>query len=163
MFTGGQVHRLPLGQETARGQVQHDAADRDLGRAQARLAAQQRPDAGLELGDLEGLDHVVVGPQVQASDAFLGRAAGGQDHHRGRVAAGAHAAQHLQPVHLWQVQVQDHQVEPFRRDQRLGRGAVIDVIDGMPRTGQKLHQPVGQRRVVLDQQNAHRPSPRRRS
>src|SRR5207248_1354016 len=62
--------------------VDHDAVVR-------AAAAQQGPEPGEDLLDVEGLDHVVVGAGVEAGDTVGGLDEGGQHEDRRAVALGA--------------------------------------------------------------------------
>ena len=78
-----------------------------------------------------------------------------QDHHSRAVAFGPHAAQDGQAVKLGQVQVKDHQVELFGRNQCLGCFAVVHTVDRMARRNEKRQKRLGQWQIVFDQQQSH--------
>ncbi|MNT32330.1 hypothetical protein D3C72_1682030 [compost metagenome] len=101
--------------------------------AAAGAAAHQRAHAGFQLGQREGLGHVVVGAQIQALDAFVDAVGRGQDQHRQHRAAGAQALEHLQAGHARQSQVQDQQVEGLGRQGRVGTEPVGNMVDGIAR------------------------------
>jgi len=88
------------------GYWKHDA------RAAVRLRApEQRAHARGQLGHGEGLDHVVVGAQVEAPHPVLDGVARGQHQHRDRALGRPQAPQRLESVHLRQADVENHQVE----------------------------------------------------
>ena len=68
-----------------------------------------RADPGQQLIGAEGLCQIVVRPQVQGSDFVLFMGPGG-DHHYGQAGPAANLAQDIQTVHVWETEVQDHQV-----------------------------------------------------
>ena len=80
-----------------------DANTKDL------AAAQHRLDAGHHFLGVKGLDHVIVGAQLQAQHLVKGLALGGQ-HHHGGVAQLADAAADLEAVHPGHHDVQQHHV-----------------------------------------------------
>ncbi|MGF6537568.1 hypothetical protein OKW32_000854 [Paraburkholderia youngii] len=77
------------------------------GRATAGTAPRQRAHAGFEFVQREGLGHVIVGAEVEAFDAFVDTVCGGQDQHGQVRIARAQAAQHLEPGHARQAQIED--------------------------------------------------------
>ena len=78
-------------------------------RAESR-PAQQRPQAREQLVEGEGLHDVVVRARVKAGHAVRHGVPGGQHQDRRAVAARAHRAAYLQPVHVRHHHVEDHGV-----------------------------------------------------
>lgn len=111
IFLGRQRHRLALIADLLGAGVQADAGvfDQHLGAPGA--ASQQRPQASLEFGQVEGLDQVVVGPGIQPGDAVFGGIPGGEDQYRQVGAAFTQATQHLQTVHARQAEIEHGQVK----------------------------------------------------
>ena len=72
-------------------------------------AAEHRLDAGHHFLGVKGLDHIIVGTQLQAQHLVKGLALGRQHHHRG-VAHLADAAADLQAVQPGHHHVQQHHV-----------------------------------------------------
>jgi hypothetical protein len=128
-------------------------------RAAVRLrAAQQRAHSGGELRHGEGLDHVIVGAQIEAAHAVLDRVARREHEHR-RAAfvrcCAAQAPQHLEAVHLRQPDVEDHEVELFlRRGEHRILAARRDV-DRVALGLENALQSRRERRVVLYDQQSH--------
>ena len=74
-------------------------------------AAQQGLQSGQQLGQVEGLDHVVVSAGLQPGDPVFQRVARGQQQHRqGRLAL-AQMAQHAETVEQRQADVEHRDVE----------------------------------------------------
>ena len=87
--------------------VDDDVADHQRPGAGAAAAAQQRLQAGGQLGDRERLDQVVVGAGLQAGDAVLDLVAGGEDADGDVDAAGAQALDDRHPVEVGHRHVED--------------------------------------------------------
>ena len=79
------------------------------------MPAQDGPDAGHKLLELEGLGEVVVGPQVEALHAVVHLVAGGE-HDHGHAGDLAQPAAKLEAVDAGQHEVEDDEVW------RLGKG-----------------------------------------
>jgi hypothetical protein len=119
------------------------------------VAAQDRVDAGDELGGREGLDDVVVGAEAQPVDAVgLLPLGGQQDDRHPRAAAVAQRTHDLQPVDAGQHQVEHDEVRvpvggvrergvAVGRDPRLVAGALEVAGDDL-----------GDRRLVVDDEHA---------
>lgn len=128
-------------------------------------AAQQRLDAGGELGEVEGLGHVVVGAQAQhvhlGVDGVLRR----QHQHRHRARAADLREQH-RPVDVREHQVQHHQVDVRGLAVRGEGGAGGEPVDRgdhlVPLVAQGLDQQGADVGGVLDDEDAgggHRAEP----
>jgi hypothetical protein len=76
-------------------------------RAAARAAPGQGAHARFEFVQREGFGHVVVGAEVETLDAFVDAVRGGQDQHGQVRIARAQAAQHLEPGHARQAQIEN--------------------------------------------------------
>ena len=106
-----------------------------------RGPAQQRPQAGEQLVELEGLGEVVVGARVQPGDAVGRLDARGEHEDGGAVALGAQHAAHRQAVDVGHHHVDHQRVEAVAPDagQRLdpvhGRGDVVALQLERPREG----------------------------
>ena len=140
-----------------RAETQHFAQRRGA----RRMAAQNRADAGQQFAWLEGLGQIIVGADLQADDAVHRVALGGQHQHRylgRRAGQGTDAPAHLQPVHVGQHQVQQHQIgHGFRRPcAQIGQAAVCVglVRDINPGLAQILGHHLRQTGVVFDHQQA---------
>ena len=113
---------------------------------------QQGAHAGDELTGREGLDEVVVGTKLQADDAVLDLALGGEhdDGHVGGVADGAADALARQ---LGEHEVQDDEVEAVLLELLEGRLPVADTADPIALTLEVGRDRVANGLLVLDQQN----------
>ena len=127
-----------------------------IGAGAARTPApQERTDARRELGQLERLDHVVVGAGVEPGDAIGDGVARGDDQHRTRVAAPAHAAQHVETFLARQPEVEQHEVVHVLGERELGRAAVAHPVDGEAVLAQSAADRLADHRVVFGEEQAH--------
>lgn len=116
-------------------------------------AAGDRPYAGDQLPYAEGLGEVVVCAEFQAHDP-IGFLAPRGDHDDGDGGASAQAAADVQPVHIGQAQIQQHQIRRhFGVGQAGGSGA--DMVHGEPLAPQPLGEGAGDPVVVFDEQQPH--------
>ena len=112
---GRSLHHLALDPQLIAVHVQAQVVELDhalgaLGCSRGGLAAaQHRLDAGHHFLGVKGLDHVIVGAQLQAQHLVKGLALGGEHHHRG-IARLADAAAHFQAVHPGHHHIQQHHV-----------------------------------------------------
>ena len=115
-----------------------------------------------QLGEAERLGQVVVGAQGKAVDDVVERARGREHEHLRLRLLGVERAAHVVAVQLGEVAVEDHHVVP------VGAGLVQTVqavgghIDRHALVAQAVRDPIGQQRLVLDQQHPH-PEPPTRS
>ena len=111
---GGRVHPVAVDLQLIIGQVDGEAVVRDLLvfrllHALYAAAAQHGMDPGHHLFGLKGLDHVVVGPQVQAQHPVEHLAFGGKHNNRA-LGAFADFPHHLPAVQPGEHNIQQHQV-----------------------------------------------------
>jgi hypothetical protein len=120
-------------------------------------AAQDRLDAQQQLLRLEGLGHIVVGPEAEALDAITGRVAGGEHQHRrgaGRPLV-THPFDQGKTVLARHHHIQHQQVEVERAHQPPGAGRVGRDGHAEPGAGQEfLEQGADAVVVVNDEQVA---------
>ena len=119
----------------------------------AASAAKRRPDARNELGQLERLADVVVGPGLQADHDVERVAARGQHDDRDRRFA-ADLAGDLQAVEAGEHHVEQDEVGPLRPESRQPVAAVGRGDDAEAGPAQAERRDLADRRVVLDQQDA---------
>src|SRR6185436_6622547 len=136
--------------------VDLQVGDADHSLAHAVAAADEGAQAGQELGELEGLDQVVVGAGVEAAHPVRQPIARGEDQHRGRILLFPQGPQHGQAVQLGQHDVEDDRV--IRVGLRvpealLAVGGAIHRIAGL---AQSLGHRASQRFVIFDEEHAHR-------
>ena len=119
-------------------------------------APQQPAQSRDQLLEAERLGHVVVGARGQAGDPVHDRIACGEEQ-RGRVGIGfAHPLQNPQPVDVGEHDVEDQHVGADLFELGYGLAPVVGGFDDPAFVMQRhLHQ-VGQRRLVVDQQNPDR-------
>lgn len=154
-FPGGNIQRHSGTAEGSRRQVKRDAAELDDRAPQPRLPPEQHADARLEFRDIERLDHVIVGAQVETLHPFLRRSPGREDHHRRLVLSRAHCPQHVKPVHFGKVEIEDDQVIGFRRCDGFRRRSIGYRIHRIAATAQDRCKTLRQRLIVLHEKNAH--------
>jgi hypothetical protein len=138
----------------------------ELERPHAR-AARRRPlaraprhsaDAGQQLAEAERLDDVVVRTQLEADDA-VDLLALGRDHDDRHVGAGTELAADGEAVHVGKAEVEQHEVGAGRLQRgATGRGA----LDVEPFASQPVGERLGDRVLVLDDQDLHVSKARRR-
>ena len=141
---GRTVHR-----HAVRGPVDHEAVVLDLGRRLRRLAAtQDGTDAGVELGKRARLHDVVVGTQVQKTDALGLLGTTGQDDD-GQPAVAPEPGEHLLAVEAREPEVQDHQVVAAETGLAQRAGAVGGLSDAVSHPLEEQTGGGSARRVVL--------------
>ena len=112
-------------------------------------------DAGHQLSEAEGLDHVVVGAQLEADHPVDLLAAGGDDDDR-HVGLGAEPAAHLVAVHVGQAEVEQHEIDGARLQGHLERGPPGGDPPGrVALAPEALDQRLGDGVVVFDQEELH--------
>ncbi len=137
--------------------VELDARRPGSASAGASVAAGAAPQHGADprdhLGGAEGLDHVVVGAELEADDLVHLGAARGQHHDR-HVGAAAQLAADVAAVAVGQGQVEHHQVRFLAGGelQGAGRGRGHQRLEARP--AQRLGEGLGDRLLVLDDEDA---------
>ena len=116
------------------------------------LAAQQSPAAGAQLVQAEGLDHQVVGAEVQAADARVHLLPGGQHQHRQIRVERAHLFEHLLAVLDRHVEIENGQVGRFLAKCLDRCGSIVGQADTVPVGLQAAAQKQPQRLVVFGDQ-----------
>ena len=117
---------------------------------------QQRPQPRLELVDVKRLDQIVVGAGVQAVDPVRHRVARGQHQHRHAVPLPTQQAAHLQPVDIWQPDVEHDRIRDAGRDPGQCAGTVVGQAHLVTGQRQCAAQDVAQGTVIVDDEQAHR-------
>ena len=172
----GERHALALLRELAQLEVELQGAESHLARRLARplrrrpVAPQHVLDAQQELAHLERLGEIVVDALLQAGDAVLGLAHGGQHEDR-HVVGAAQLAGEVEAGLARHHDVEHDQVEVERGQALAGLGGVPGGGDAKAVARQERLQEFAQARVVVDDQDvrlvgqgvhAHRPPPRTR-
>ena len=113
------------------------------------------PDARHELLERERLDHVVVCPEVQAFDLLLDLAACRQQDHGQLRLLGSDRPKDLEPVLLGKEDIEQHQPEVAGQSLRLRRLPISHARHGIALRSKPALDEVGDRALVLDDQDAH--------
>jgi hypothetical protein len=157
-------HAVP--EDTTAGQIDGEVAERDRRQAlggHLLEPAEERPDAGGELAQAEGLRHVVVGAELQPDDLVDLRALRGQHDDRDARFL-AHDPADLDAAELRQHQVEHDEVrallaESLQRLPPVGGGHDPEAV-GLQRLGQRFAESC----LVVDDEDraSHRSQDRRR-
>jgi hypothetical protein len=138
-----------------RGGIDDEVADLQAHRPLRGSAAHQRAQPGQQLAEVEGLDQVVVGADVEAADAVVQLSARGEHEDRRPAVALAQHAADLEAVAVGQHHVQDDAVVVPHGCLRQRAVAVADHVDGVALVAQPTADGPRQLRVVLDEQQPH--------
>ena len=122
-------------------------------------AAHQGAQAGTQFMQIDRLDHIVVGAQVQAADAVRHGVTRGQHQHRGADLAGPQRLQHVQSVLQRQAEIEYRRRVVARRQLALGGQAVTHPVHLETQLTQAGPQSVAQHGIIFSQQNTHQKAP----
>ena len=136
-------------------EVEHEVVRLQDRARKARPAAQHGSPARHALARVEGLYDVVVCPEVESGDAVFDVVARRDDQDRCRVARGPYRAQNVEAVPVGQVEVEQHDGIPVRRESFLALDAAARPIDHHALVLERLFQSSADRRIVFDQENPH--------
>ena len=122
----------------------------------AAEAAYDRTHARHQLAQLERLDQVVVGTEIEPGDTVV-QAIAGREHQHGRaIALLSGAAQYFEARPPGQAEIQQHGSVIALRQCILREHAVADPVHGEAVLGQRLPQALTDHVVVFHEQDAHR-------
>ncbi len=126
--------------------------------AQRREAGQVRADPRHQLRRVERLGQVVVAAHLQAAHALLDVAAAGDedDRHELQRRIGAHAAAHLESVHLAEEHVEDDEVRALAQDRLVRVGGIAAAGGEEPGRAQHGFGRARGHQVVVDDQHPGR-------
>ena len=155
---GGKGDRLAVAQHLVAahvhdqsGELEASRSDLGLGRP---LTAELGVDPRRELSDLEGLDDVVVGADLQPDHDVHGVGAGGDHHDRDLDTGGPEAPADVEPGEARQGQVEDDQVDVTGLGETHAVQAVLRKLDAeavlLPEDGEDVMH----RGVVIDDQHS---------
>ena len=148
-FLVGQRQRPPAPGGGAPGGVQAQVAvAQDRGRRGAG-AAGQGLDAGDQLGEVERLGQVVVGPEAEPLHPVLDRPGRGEHQDPARRPLGGQGAADVIAVHAGQVPVQHHHVIAADRQPVEGGVAIEGHVDRHPVAAQARRDRLGQPFVIF--------------
>jgi hypothetical protein len=137
-------------------QVERDAARAEFRHGLAGLgAADEGLEAGVQLGEGEGLGEVVVAAGLQAADAVVELGAGTEDDDGQLVLLRAQGLDQRQPIELGEHEVNDGGRVVTLPGERKAIEAVGRVVHGKARLLQPAGDKGGELGIVLDDQDAH--------
>ncbi len=126
-------------------------------------AAQQRPHAGQQFAQLEGLADVVVRAHLQADDPVHRFAGGGQHQLADARMRGAQPAGQRKPVLSRHVEIEDGQVRRRLGDGQARGGGIRHGADEVAVAAEILGQQQAQLRFIVDNQDHRHARPQRNS
>ena len=136
-------------------EVEHEAGRLQDRAGEARATPQHGSHAGHDFARVEGFHDVIVCPEVESGDAVFDVVARRDDQDRCRVARGPYRAQNVEAVPVGQVEVEQHDGIPVRRESFLALDAAARPIDHHALVLERLFQSSADRRIVFDQENPH--------
>ena len=120
------------------------------------MAAQQRPQPGQQLRDLERLGQVVLRARVEALDPVVQRAAR-REHEDGREnPAGPQPGDQVDALDPGQAAIDEQHLVPARQPRVQAGLPVGGDLDGEPLPGQQLVEQLRQPAIVLDHEDPRR-------
>ena len=147
--------RFAAKRDTARTQVEHDVAHLQL-EIGPTGATQQRVHARDQLLQVGRLDDIVVGARLEAGDLVARRIARREDQHRYAETCVAKLAQHLEPAHRRQADIEDDAGVLPRACTRQSGTTVAHPVHLVPCMLERGLQAGAQQGIVLDeQQHSH--------
>ena len=124
--------------------------------ALGRAPTQQGACARFELAQRERLHQVVVGAEIERAHALLEFFARRRDQYGHRVGTCAQATQQFDAVHVGQTEIEHDEVVGVVAQGGIGLASAGETIDRVAGLGERRADRVGDRGVVLDDQDAHR-------
>src|SRR2546427_1190078 len=135
--------------------VDGEAAEMQLWALDRLAAAHERPHPRFQFRERERLGDVVVGPEIEAPHAVRLGVVGGEKQDASLVASAAQLTQHVESVDARKAEVEHDQVVVFLGASPQGKLPRSCMVHGVARLTERSYQPIGQRLVVLDDQNSH--------
>ena len=114
------------------------------------MSTQQRAKPRQQLRQVEGLDEVVVGADVEAGHAVVHRVARGEHQDRRRVAGASDATTDLESVDVGELQVEHDGVGRAQLNRLEGADAVLEQFDVVVLHPQGPSEGATNRGVVVD-------------
>ena len=155
VFVGGEFDRLPL-----IGDLLGFGIDKDIAILQYRLrlplaATNQGAQAGVELLQGEGLDHVVVGAGIEADHPIVQRIAGGEDQHRQFVSFTPQLAQQAEAIDVGQVEIEDQGGELVALEGCQSGQPLLQPVHRIAAMAQCILHTIPQHHIIFYQQDPH--------
>ena len=122
----------------------------------ARRPAHQGLHPGHQLGDLERLGEVVIGPGVEPFYLLVQLATGGQHQHRGVYPLAAPLLEHAQTIATRQAEIQDDGVIGFGLAEKTRLVAIVAEIGHKAGQAQLFRQLACQDLFIFNYQNSHK-------
>ena len=157
-FVRRQCEGGPVERRGSSDRVESETAVSEDQRNGTVTAAQQSAHPGLQLVQAERLHEIIVGAEVEARHFLLGLLARGKNEHGHVRISAPQPPQHFQPVELGKAEVEYHEAEDVVLEHRIGSGAICRPVDSVTGLAQGELQSLGDRGVVLRDQNAQ-PAP----
>ncbi len=159
VFVGGELDRVaPIGDLLRLG-VNEDLPVLQHGLHLPLAAAHQRAQAGVELLQGEGFDHVVVGAGIQSDDPIVEGIASGEDQHRQLVPFAAQLAQQAEAVDIGQVEIQNEGGKLVALECRQGGQPLLQPVHRITAVAQGILHAITQHHIIFNQQDPHCYSP----
>ncbi len=153
----GEVDCRAGGAEGSSGRVVDEVAHRQLRRMRLLRPALQGAQPGEQLGEIEGLDHVVVGALVKAEDTVGGHVPSRQHEHGDAVAPAPDRPQDLDPAHDGHSPVEYGHLVVVSLQVRDGLRSVGDGVDDIAGSLESPFQHGAESLVVLGHEDPHEP------
>lgn len=141
-------------------EIEFKIFDAQSGFGQTRAAAKQRADAGAQLGKSEGLEHDVVGAEVEHLGAIFRTRAQGENEDRQMRMDAAQLTNDVENGEITHSDIQQRSGEFHSRGNVQGLFAARGKLDIVVVRFETLLEKRTKSRVVLDEQNAHGWAPR---
>ncbi len=150
IFAGGQLDGGAAAEGLAGGGVKTEIGDAQDGGAVVGAAPGEGADAGEQLLQLEGFGQIIVGAGVEALDAFVDFAAGGEEQDGSELAAVAQLAEDAEAIAAGEHDVEDQAVKGGGRKERGDVVAVVAEVHGKAFRLQRLADKRSSLSFVLD-------------
>ena len=137
------------------GRVEDESPGGELGGAFGATTTGQGAQTGVEDDEAEGLGQVVVGAEVEGVGLVPFAVLGGEHQDGGPHVLGAHLLEDVVAVHQRQHDVEDHHVVLAVDGLDATLASVAGQIDDVALTGEASAGHLGERTVVLHQQQSH--------
>ena len=121
----------------------------------AHAAADEHARARLQFLEREGLHQVIVGAQVETFDPVLQRGARRENQHRDARLPPPQPPQDVDPVDVRESEVENDEIVWLGGERALRVFTDPDRVDGISLPGEETGEALGERAVVLDNEQSH--------